>query len=95
MTTRRLFLKSLSVGGAVGISANHMGALPTRSSSSEYLFRGTSPVSSTSRFLLCGLHLYGQLVDAADDTVASLRQQAGESSRIMGRFGWAPTADGT
>ena len=44
MTTRRVFLKSLCVGGAVGISANHMGALPTRSSSGEYLFRGTSPV---------------------------------------------------
>jgi para-nitrobenzyl esterase len=37
---------------------------------------------------------YDQLHIALDDVTADLRRNAGERSPMMGRFGWAPTADG-
>lgn len=37
---------------------------------------------------------YDQLRLALDDVMAELRKSSGQTSPMMGRFGWAPTADG-
>jgi para-nitrobenzyl esterase len=38
---------------------------------------------------------FDQLFAAAEGVTGDLRKQAGDAGPIMGRFGWAPTADGT
>ena len=37
---------------------------------------------------------YDSLLDAASEVITQLNKEVGESSPMMGRFGWGPTADG-